>query len=212
MYKLVLIEDETMFRELLALHWIQSREFELIGSFRSIRRALGDSRIKECDVLITDLLLAKEAALSSLKDLRAAAPNARIIVLTGTEDASLLRRAVNAGVDGVVHKQSSLLEIDGLIRRVQHGERILSIPLHHEEELSPVDPVSPTLSRREEEILFFIARGLTSAQIAEKLFISRRTVEKHRENISQKLGLKTLAEMVAWAIRNGYDGRKTEIT
>lgn len=209
MIRLFLIEDETMFRELLSIHWNGSREFNLIGSHRSIRLALDDPRLQRAEVVIMDLLLEREASISSIRELRAIAKRARIAILTGTEDAGLLRRAVAAGVDGILHKRSSLAEIDGLIRRIAKGEHILSLPFSEPVDLIPESIPRPTLTRREEEILYLIARGRTSAQIAEQLFISRRTVEKHRENIAQKLGLKSMSEMVAWAIRHGFDGRAT---
>jgi DNA-binding NarL/FixJ family response regulator len=133
-------------------------------------------------------------------------PNLRIITLSMFGEQSYYTRMVQAGARGFLLKDSAIGEVIEAIDTVMAGESYFSEQLLcslSECIRSRGDMSDEQLSGREREILVAVCRGLSNQEIADKLFISKRTVDKHRANILEKTGCKNTASLVVYAIKNG---------
>lgn len=202
----VLIEDDTMLRELLA------RAIETRFAPRSLRTfADGGAGLAHClasppDLLITDLRLPGVEGREIIRQLRAQAVATRYVVLTGQTTATLPGELIALGVAGFIDKQSPLEHAERAIGRVLAGG------LYFSASVSPAPaprggaaegPGPDTLTPREREIAGMVASGKFSKEIGERLGLSPRTVEKERAVIMQKLGVRDLPGLVRWCVRNG---------
>jgi DNA-binding NarL/FixJ family response regulator len=161
------------------------------------------------DVLIVDLNLPRLGGLEVLKQARASSPRTKVVILTMHKDEPYVIEALRAGASAYLLKGSEAVEIKAALKEVLAGRRYLSAPLS-EWAISVLtnkggdesEPLS-RLTRREMEVIQLAAEGLSTSEIAEKLFISARTCETHRANFMTKLGLQTQTDLVRFAIRKG---------
>ena len=134
-------------------------------------------------------------------------PNLKIITLSMYGDQEYYSRMLEIGVRGFVLKDSDIQEVKTAIHPVAEGGNYFSQPLLRglilaRKENPPTEPEDDQLSERELEVLLEICQGLSNNEIADKLFISKRTVEKHRANVLLKTGCKNTASLVVFAIKN----------
>jgi DNA-binding NarL/FixJ family response regulator len=158
------------------------------------------------DLVIVDLSLPGESGLSLIGRLKALDSRTRILVLSMHDELLYAERALEAGAMGYVNKSVHSGELLAAIRRVVSGKRYLSQELE-ERMLARSSGGSraarsgiESLSARELEVLEWIGRGLRTGEIAERLQLSVKTVERHRENLKDKLGLKSASELVRVAL------------
>jgi DNA-binding NarL/FixJ family response regulator len=173
------------------------------------REALELATRKSPDVILLDLDLPGEDGTSFLPDLREAAKNARVLILTGATDPEAHRRVIRLGAMGVVLKQQTPELLIKAIRKVHAGEvwldrTAMGNVLHDmtRKEPDPNDPEAPkirTLTEREHQVIALIAEGLKNKQIAERLFISETTVTHHLSSIFSKLDVSDRLELVIYA-------------
>jgi DNA-binding NarL/FixJ family response regulator len=162
------------------------------------------------DVLVVDLMMPGLNGLEVVRQARERVPATRTAVLSMHANEAYVAEAIKNGASAYVLKQAQARELVQAIRAIADGRRYLSPPLSEEKLLSyvaraqsvSVDP-HDTLSSREREVLQLAAEGLTNAEIGERLSIGKRTVETHRANLIRKLGLKSQAELVRYAIKKG---------
>lgn len=162
------------------------------------------------EVLVLDLMMPGLNGLEVARQVRERAPETRIIVLSMHANDAYVVEALRNGASGYVLKQAEARALVDAIRAVRGGARYLSPPLSEEKlqrweseaKAAPFDPYD-TLSTREREVLQLAAEGLTSAAIGERLQIGKRTVETHRANLQRKLGVRTQAELVRFAVKKG---------
>jgi two-component system response regulator NreC len=156
-------------------------------------------------ILILDLNMPGESSLGAIPRLLDTSPETRIVVLTMQNDPVFAREALGAGALGYVLKEAADTELVEAVRRAARGEMYvnpgLGVKLATEQEEAPAQPA--VLSPRETEVLSLIADGHTNAEIAQRLFLSVRTVESHRAHIQRKTGRATRAELVALAREQG---------
>jgi two-component system response regulator NreC len=143
------------------------------------------------------------------RQVKASNPETRILILTVHEDDALLREAIRAGASGYILKRAAEAELVSAIQVILRGDlyvdpSLLRTLLDEPAKVRPAQPdlVEP-LTPREVDVLKFIVNGYTNRQIAEKLTISTRTVEGHRANLSEKLGLHSRVELVRYARDHG---------
>jgi two-component system response regulator NreC len=161
------------------------------------------------DVLIVDLMLADMSGLGVVRQARKKSPKTASIILSMYGNDCYVVEALQAGAKAYVLKDSSPQELLRAVREVAAGHRYLAPPLSDRaieayllrSEESKLDPYD-MLSTREREVLHLSAQGLTSAESANKLCISPRTVEVHRARVMQKLGLHNRTELIHFAIRH----------
>ena len=165
------------------------------------------------DVLVLDLMMPGLGGLEVARQMKERAPSTKVIVLSMHANDAYVDEALRNGASGYVLKQAEARALVDAIRAVSAGGRYLSPPLSEEKlerwemdaKAAPFDPYD-TLSTREREVLQLAAEGLTSAAIGERLAIGKRTVETHRANLQRKLGVKTQADLVRFAVKKGLVG------
>lgn len=161
------------------------------------------------DVLLLDLSMPDLDGIAVTRKLKSQAPDLRILILTVHEDEALLREAIRAGAAGYILKRAAEAELISAIRIVMRGDLYVDPALLRPLLLEPEKAAAPerrpieALTPRETEVLKLIVQGYTNRQIAEELCISVRTVEGHRANLSEKLGLRSRVELVRYAREQG---------
>ena len=200
-----MIEDDTLLSDLLA-HALRTRL-----QLADVRvHSLGRTGLEEClrhppDLLMVDLRLPDMNGRELVQALRARWPALRAIVLTGETNPALPGELLTLGVNGFVHKTSPLAEIETAVQRVLAGGFYFSggfAPAAARPAPEENDTRNP-LTEREREIARLVASGLISKEIAARLHLSPRTVEKSRAQILAKLGLRDLPSLVRWCLQQG---------
>ncbi len=164
------------------------------------------------DVMLLDISMPEMNGIETTRTIIKKYPDARILILTMHLNEEYLNQVLSAGASGYILKNTEIGEMLNAIRSVAQGKQIFSAPISSimtEKYVRSAqygsdhkDSGQPNLTKRETEILQKIADGKTSQEIAEVLFISPRTVDTHRANLIQKLGVKNSAGLVRYAIEN----------
>jgi two-component system response regulator NreC len=184
------------------------------GDFRVIAEAAGGLetirlvRALQPNVLVVDLMMSDLSGLEVSRQVPREVPATRVVMLSMYSDEAYVHEALRSGVHAYVLRGSSIDCLFQAVREANAGRWYLSPPLtdgplealRSQPPGPPIDPYE-TLTAREREVLHLAASGLTNAEIASTLFISRRTVETHRVNLMRKLNLRTQADMIRYALR-----------
>jgi two-component system response regulator NreC len=142
------------------------------------------------------------SSITKIPEIRAESPDTAIVVLTMQNEPAYARQALSAGALGYVLKEAAETELVEAVRRAAVGDRFLNPRLGARVAAEPPPGPPDGLSERELEVLRMIALGHTNAEIAERLYLSVRTVETHRAHIQQKLRLGSRAELVRYALEH----------
>ena len=166
---------------------------------RALRAVLGHKP----DILVLDLNLAGVSSLEYIPELLERSPATRIVILTMQTEPAYARDAMRAGASAYVLKESAEDELVTAVRAAAEGKTYLNPRVGATIAAEPLaSEADDELTPREQEILRLLALGHTNAEIAEQLFLSRRTVETHRASIQRKLDLSTRAELTQYAIEH----------
>src|SRR5581483_854162 len=163
------------------------------------------------DLILLDLTMPGLNGIDALPVLRKAVPEAKILVLTMHDDESYLRQTLRGGAAGYVLKKAVDSDLLSAVRAVMRGEVYVHPSLTKAllEDLLPSTPVEVAddpwlaLSEREQEVLILVAHGHTAAEIAERLSLSSKTIETYRARGMEKLGLRSRAALVQFALAHG---------
>ena len=158
------------------------------------------------DVLVVDLALPSLDGIEVTRRVRSASEETAVVVLTMHNHEAYVTQAARAGAAGYVLKESGVEELVAALRVVREGGRFFSASLSDPAGLESPGAATDrydTLSPREREVLHLVAEGRTAPEIAERLFLSPRTVETHRSNGLAKLGLRSQAELIRYVIERG---------
>lgn len=203
---MLLADDHRLFREgLRGLLSVQSG-IEVVGVAADGAELVSLTESVEYDVALIDIEMPVMNGLEAAEKILSTHPEARLVALTMHNDEAYYYRMVELGVKGFLLKNSDIDEVVRAVREVCEGgsyfsQELLDSLVSNLKE-SQVE-AEPLLSEREMEVLPLICQGLSNQEIADKLFISKRTVDNHRANIIEKSGCKNTAGMVVWAIKNG---------
>lgn len=203
--KIVIIEDQVLFRELLIKALEVEQAFSLVGEATSGVEGLALCRSAQPDLVLLDVQLPDVDGLEVAADLLKDFPDIRILALTSLKDDFTIRRVLEYGLAGYVEKDQPLPVLIEAIHAVAIGKTYFTQTfddLRREMVLNP-NAYYKILSNREQQILSMVAEGLSSPEIAEALKLSPRTAENHRYNIMKKLDLSSVTELVAFAIKHG---------
>ena len=198
----VLADDHAVVRKGLRLLLESEAGLQVLAEAGTVPDALRMTRAHRPDVLLLDLTMPGGSSLAAIPALREELPATAIVVLTMQNDPSFARQALQSGALGFVLKEAADDELLEAIRLAAAGETYLNPRLGARLAAQPPDPVGPPddLSDRELEVLRLIALGFTNAEIAERLYLSVRTVESHRAHIQQKTRRSSRAELVRYAL------------
>jgi two-component system response regulator NreC len=199
---IVLADDHTIVRRALRVLLEEESDFEVVAEAEDSEGAIRYLRGHKPDVLILDLNMPGRPSLEAIGDMQEASPQTRIVVLTMQQEPAFARQALQQGVLGYVLKEAADDELVQAVRSAAAGKTYLQPALGAKLAAEP-ESVASDLSERETDVLRLIALGHTNAEIAEKLYISVRTVETHRAHIQQKLGVSSRAELVQSALSRG---------
>jgi two-component system response regulator NreC len=201
--RIVLADDHTIVRTGLRMLLDAERDFEIVAEAGDVESARRYVRGHHPAVLILDLNMPGGSSLEAIPLIRAEAPGTHIVVLTMQEEPAFARGALAAGATGYVLKKAADGELVEAVRRAAAGEAYLNPTLAAQIAREVPKVPADDLSEREVQVLRLIALGHTNGEIAEKLFLSVRTVETHRAHIQQKLLVSSRAQLVAYALQRG---------
>jgi two-component system response regulator NreC len=200
---IVLADDHAVVRSGLKLLLQAESDFEVVAEAGDTEGAKRYVRGHKPTVLVLDLNMPGGSSLEAIPELRQNHPNTQIVVLTMQQEPAYARHALSAGAIGYVLKEAADDELVEAVRRAARGESYLNPRLGARLASEPTPGPPDDLSEREVDVLTLIALGHTNAEIAERLYLSVRTVETHRAHVQQKLNLSSRAELVAYALKRG---------
>jgi len=198
--RIVIADDHAMFRDGIRMLIERDPSFEIVGEAADTRTAVWAVTTLKPTMLVLDLSMPEGRVVPAIASILADAPALRIVVLTMHDDPAYLRASFAAGAVGYVLKRSSPSVLVHALHAVRTG-RMYVDPAFPAEPVA-ARPQSP-LSQRELEVLALLARGLTYRAAGARLHVSERTIETHRRNIAEKLGLHSRAELLRYALESG---------
>ncbi len=206
--RILLADDHAVLRAGLRLLINAQPDMEAVGEAQDGLETLSQAEAIRPDVILLDLSMPRAGGLTILRELRARAPQSRILVLTMHADEEYLREALRLGAAGYVVKSAADQELLSAIRAVTRGQiyihptmtRALLGDLLPDAGARSQDPWD-SLSEREQQVIVAVARGYANREIAEQLHLSVKTVETYRARAMEKLGLSNRAQLLQYAIR-----------
>jgi two-component system response regulator NreC len=203
----LIVDDHAIVRSGIRRVLDAEHDIEVVGEAGDARIAVFEARSTKPDVILLDVVMPGKSGIEAIPDVLAAAPDAKVLVLSMQDDPRYVREAFEAGASGYVLKEAADTEVVAAVREVAAGGSYVHPTLGArlvvadaaERKRAADDP----LSDREREVLRLLALGHTNQEIAKLLFISIRTAETHRAHVMQKLRLTTRADLVRYALVNG---------
>lgn len=189
----------------------------IVGEAEDGEQAMQKVKELHPDVVILDLFIPVLSGFEVVKLVRKDFPDVHVMILTAYEQEEYLHQALEFGAEGYLLKSAEKEELIAGVRTVSRGDRAFSPRIKEfivkgyltNRDFNRSNQLSPSsLTTREKEILDLVSQGLTNQQIAEKLFISSRTIDTHRTNIMHKLGVHDVAHLVRYAIEHGLVDNK----
>ena len=210
MSRLLLLDDHTSFREMLAFVFEREPQFEVVAQAGSLAEAR--KKLDAVDIAVIDLDLPDGDGLGIIGELHDVSPHAMALILTANARRDAYARAVEAGAAGVLHKAASVRDIVATVQRLLAGEAILSaeetiellrLASRQREQDSQVQRAIERITPREREVLQALTNGLSDKEIAERLHVGVGTVRNHFASIFNKLGVQSRLQALLISARQG---------
>ncbi len=205
--RILIVDDHEVVRAGLRMLIENQTGMKVVAMARNRKEALEAAKQESPDLILLDLDLGGENALTFLAELKKTAKNSRVLVLTGLNDPSAHRRSIKLGAMGVVLKDQAAEVLIKAIRKVHAGEvwidramvgDVLSEMTRGDKQNSAATHID-SLTDRERQVIKLVAEGLRNKQIGERLYISETTVTHHLSSIFSKLGVSDRLELVIYA-------------
>ena len=207
MYSIYVIEDQTILRELVCRLVDGLTGFNLVGDSGDGLEGLQECKELVPDLVIVDIMVPSLNGLEIVRQLRKVIPETKLIVFSGYSTRERVQSALKAGVNGIVHKDASIEELESAIKHVMVGASFMSTQILEIMRDLMLNPAALSdldkLTAREREILQLIAEGNTTKEVAAKLDISVKTADSHRTNVMGKLDIHDVASLTRFAIQQG---------
>ncbi|WP_010677880.1 response regulator [Bacillus timonensis] len=212
MVRLLIVDDHAVVRSGLMMLLNGKNNIEVIGEASEGDEAINKAKELNPDVVLMDLSMPHgKDGLTATKELHELMPDVAILILTMHDDEEYLFRAIQSGASGYILKNAPHEDLLGAIESVSTGNAYLTPSATKVLMSGYLDRVKKgdnadtfaLLSEREKEVLEWIAKGYSNKEIAERLVISVKTVESHKSNLMEKLGLKSRPELVKYAMKKG---------
>jgi len=211
-YKIILADDHQMFRNGIINLLGEHDDFEVVGEASNGREALGMVDELNPDVIIVDIGMPILNGLEAVRQISAHHENVRAIMLSMYINDEYVKQALLAGVYGYILKESAFEELVWALKAVVKGQHFLSpavcsivVREYLKKYPGKAQKIAlDNLTAREREVIQLVAEGKSTREISKILYISPKTVEAHRSNISNKLKLKSFEEIKEYALKKGY--------
>jgi DNA-binding NarL/FixJ family response regulator len=208
--RILLAEDHKVMRE--GLRMVVEREagMEVVGEADNGFAAIALTQELKPDVVVMDVSMPELNGLKATETLRRMYPASRVLILTRHTDSSYVQQLLRSGASGYILKQSASEELVRAIRRVAAGQTYLDPAITEQVvgsiagERGGTSSLRKLLSKREEDVLRFVALGFLSKEIAAQLSISVKTVETHKANGMSKMGMNSRIDIVRFAVLQGW--------
>lgn len=214
--RVVIADDHTVVRQGIRGVLEEVEGLEVVAEAGDGDEALALVKELEPDVVVLDVNMPGKTGLEVAKALRDDGASVRILILSMHDDPEYVLQAVRVGADGYVLKDVSPAELRDAVRAVHEGREYftarvtqqLSIGLRQEIEKEQLRARLDSLTNRETQVLLLVAEGLTNRAIGDRLEISPRTVETHRERVMGKLRIRTIAGLTRFVVEHGLDRKE----
>lgn len=208
--RVVVIDDHAIVREGVRTVLDGASGYAIVGEGRSVTDAITASAALRPDVLVLDISMPDGSGLHAIPEVIERSPSTRILMLSVHDNPEYVLESIRAGAHGYLRKDSAPAELRAAVRAVHGGELFLSAEVSRQvaESLrkhpaAAAEPSPSLLTPREREVLVSVAQGLANKEIAAQLHISRRTVEAHRDSLTRKLGIRTVAGLTKFCLKHG---------
>jgi DNA-binding NarL/FixJ family response regulator len=211
MIKIVIIEDLPIVLEGLKLLLNKVKDFQIVGEYRNGKEFIDTIKDFDADIVLTDIDMPIMDGVETTTLALTFKPDIKIIALTMYNDKKFYYKMVTAGAKGFILKQSSSRELELAIREVYKGDNYFSAELLRtvivemqgiENEIVKEKKELLKLTERETQIMQLLCQGLSNQEIADKLFVSLRTIETSKYRLMQKTNTNNNASLIIWAIKN----------
>ena len=202
--RVMIVDDHAMVRKGLMAFLKNEPTLELVGEARDGREAIESCERLQPDVILMDLIMPELGGVAATRTIHQRWPNVQVIALTSFQEKELVQEALQAGAIGYLLKNVSGEELAEAIRQA-HGGRPTLAPEAMQALIQPpseAEAMAADLTRREQEVLALLVKGMSNPEIAAHLVISRSTVKVHISSILSKLGVASRGEAISLAIQN----------
>ncbi len=213
MVNIILVDDHKLIRDGISSYLNSAPDkYNLVGEAENGKQALEQIALRSPDLVITDLNMPEMDGLELIKEIRKRYPSIKIIVLSMVDEAQYIKQVLKLGANGYLLKNSGAEDVKNSVDTVMGGDtyystEVTSVIMNQLVSGGKNKKVSRfendfTLTNREKEILNLIVKEYNNGEIADKLFISIRTVDAHKRNMIEKTGSKNIAGLLVWALKN----------
>jgi DNA-binding NarL/FixJ family response regulator len=211
--KVFLVDDHKLIRDGIKAHFDDDERFEVVGEASNGQKALELLKDVNTDIVLMDINMDEMDGIECTSKINELYPNIKVLALTMLAENQYIKEMLKAGAVGYLLKNSNEQEIKQGIISVCEGEPFYSPKVMHtvmnslsapvaKKKKSKFEPTIP-LTEREKEVLVLIIKENSNQEIADKLYISKRTVDAHKRNLLEKTGAKNVAGLVIFALNNG---------
>ena len=205
-----LCDDHTVLREGLRSLLESTHDIEVVGEAENGHRAVGETRRLQPDVVLMDVAMPLLNGMEATRRIGREVPATKVIILSSYNDDQIVQQAVEAGAAGYLMKETASQDLLRAIRGACKGDVFFSPPIAtrllkqwRERPLGSSSATAPALTSRQTEVLQLIAEGYSTKQIAGRLFLSVKTVEKHRQGLMSRLDIHEIATLTRYAVSSG---------
>ncbi len=206
--KIIIADDHALIRNGIKAMLAQNPEYNIIGEAENGQELIDLASRLLPELVLADISMPVLNGFDALSELKKILPNTKVILLTMHEEPEYIIKAARSGANGYLLKNIDYKELQRAIELVMSGQKyfhhqVSSILLEEMHRKSDTDQWKEKLTERESDILKEIVKGLSSKEIGDRLFISSRTVDTHRNNLMKKLDVHNTAELVRLALDKG---------
>lgn len=202
MIKIIIVDDHKLFRNGLKFILSEIKNINVIAEADNGKDFLNLLKIEMPDIVMMDIKMPVMDGVEATREALRLYPELKIVVLSMFGDEEYYNSMINLGVKGFLLKDAETLELKTAIKMVHEGgtyfsQQLLAGLIKNKNQKEPID-----LTKREKDVLQLICKGLSTSQIAEKLFLSTRTIERHRSNLLMKTNSPNSVSLALFAIKN----------